>query len=199
MSKARGSFEPSTSISLLSRVRSNDAAAWQRLAAIYGPLVYGWCRSFGVPTQDSSDIVQEVFAAVHRSLPAFQKTGVDDSFRGWLWTITRNRVRDHVRTLQKRPAAFGGSDAQMQWAELPVAEPQSTDSRDGRMDSTLLRGLDYVRVEFREQTWQAFWKSAVEGMATADVAAELSMSTGAVRKAKFRVLHRLREELQGFI
>ena len=80
---------------------------------------------------------------------------------------------------------MGGSDAQMWWAELPEVEPPSTDSRDLPIDARLLRGLEYVRTEFREQTWLAFWKSAVEGISTADVAAQLSMSVGAVRKARF--------------
>jgi RNA polymerase sigma-70 factor (ECF subfamily) len=52
-----------------------------------------------------------------------------------------------------------------------------------------------IRGEFSERTWQAFWRTAVEGRAAKDVGAELAMSPGAVRVAKSRVLHRLREEL----
>ncbi len=192
------SVEP-TSTSLLARVRDNDVVAWQRLTGIYAPLVYGWCRSLGVPAQDAPDIVQNVFVAVHQSLSSFRREKAGDSFRGWLWTITRNRVCDHFRRAEKEPVPRGGSDAQIRWEELPEVEPPSTDSGDNPIDVRLLRGLEYVRVEFREQTWQAFWKSAAEGISTADVAKELSMSVGAVRKAKFRVLHRLREELQDLI
>lgn len=199
MSPAGDSRNDRTSLSLLTRVRNDDPAAWQRLTGIYGDLVYGWCRAGGVPAQDASDIVQDVFAAVHRGLPNFKKAKPGDTFRGWLWTITRNCVRDHFRRVAKYPVATGGTDAQSRWAELPELEPMSTDSTDGGLGIQLLRGLDYVRVEFRENTWQAFWKSTVEGVPTADVAAELSMTTGAVRKAKFRVLHRLREELEGLI
>jgi RNA polymerase sigma-70 factor (ECF subfamily) len=50
-------------------------------------------------------------------------------------------------------------------------------------------------VEFEERTWQAFWRTAVDGRSAADVGAELGMTPGAVRVAKSRVLHRLREEL----
>ena len=59
----------------------------------------------------------------------------------------------------------------------------------------LSRGLDLIRGEFEERTWQAFWRTAVEGRDAKEVALELRMSPGAVRVAKSRVLRRLREEL----
>jgi RNA polymerase sigma-70 factor (ECF subfamily) len=52
-----------------------------------------------------------------------------------------------------------------------------------------------IRSEFEERTWQAFWRTAVDGLTAADVGAELHMKSGAVRVAKCRVLQRLREEL----
>jgi RNA polymerase sigma-70 factor (ECF subfamily) len=58
-----------------------------------------------------------------------------------------------------------------------------------------MRALDAIRGEFEPRTWQAFWKTTVEGRAPKDVAAELAMSAGAVRVAKSRVLQRLRAEL----
>ncbi|MEZ6101764.1 MAG: hypothetical protein R3E01_22750 [Pirellulaceae bacterium] len=44
-------------------------------------------------------------------------------------------------------------------------------------------------------TWDAFWRTAVLGQATADVADELGMTAAAVRKAKSRTLQRLRRQL----
>ena len=57
------------------------------------------------------------------------------------------------------------------------------------------RALERIRGEFEEKTWLAFWRSAVDGLDTAAIAAELSMSPCAIRKAKSRVLRRLRKEL----
>ena len=45
------------------------------------------------------------------------------------------------------------------------------------------------------RTWQAFWRTAVEGQAPKNVAAELGVRPDAVRMAKSRVLRRLRDEL----
>ncbi len=59
------------------------------------------------------------------------------------------------------------------------------------------RAVELVRAEFEPRTWEAWWKTAVEGRPAADVAAELGMSLAAVYKAKSRVLLRLRQELAG--
>ena len=63
------------------------------------------------------------------------------------------------------------------------------------MRRLFLRGLDLIRDEFEERTWKAFWGTAVEGRTPQEVATRISMSPGAVRVAKSRVLQRLREEL----
>jgi RNA polymerase sigma-70 factor (ECF subfamily) len=55
--------------------------------------------------------------------------------------------------------------------------------------------LEKIRPDFEPRTWQAFWQATVEGRPSADVAAELGLTAGAVRKAKARVLARLRTEL----
>jgi RNA polymerase sigma-70 factor (ECF subfamily) len=101
----------STSSSLLARVKANDTQAWQRLSDLYGPLVYHWCRRSGLHAEDAADVVQEVFRSVAASIPQFQKECEGDTFRGWLWTVTRNRVRDHVRASRNKPQAAGGTDA----------------------------------------------------------------------------------------
>jgi RNA polymerase sigma-70 factor (ECF subfamily) len=57
--------------------------------------------------------------------------------------------------------------------------------------------LEFIRSEFEPRTWQMFWRSVVDGVATATVGAELGVSAAAVRQARSRVLRRLREEAAG--
>ena len=44
-------------------------------------------------------------------------------------------------------------------------------------------------------TWQAFWRSTVDGESATEIANDLGMTAGAVRQAKLRVMVRLREIL----
>jgi RNA polymerase sigma-70 factor (ECF subfamily) len=186
-----------TSRSLLERARGADAGAWERLVTLYAPLVAHWCRRWALPEQDLADVLQDVFQAVVAALGRFRKERAGDTFRGWLRTIAHNKVRDHWRRLGREPEGAGGSDAQRRLAELPGPRQAEVHSSAPEAEERALffRALELIRAEFAERTWQAFWRTAVEDRAPRDVAAELSMSPGAVRVAKSRVLHRLREEL----
>jgi RNA polymerase sigma-70 factor (ECF subfamily) len=186
-----------TSRSLLGRVKADDPAAWERLVALYGPLVVQWCRGWGLREQDAADVFQEVFQAVATHVAGFRKEREGDTFRGWLRAITRNKVRDHFRRRGRQPEGVGGTEAQDRLAELPapVAPDEDGAAVEEEERGLFRRALELIRQEFAERAWQAFWRTAVEGRAAAEVAAELSMSPGAVRVAKSRVLQRLREEL----
>ncbi|MDB5350674.1 MAG: sigma-70 family polymerase sigma factor [Planctomycetota bacterium] len=186
----------STSKSLLGRAREGDSLAWDRLSVLYAPLVFYWCRRRGLRESDAADIVQEVFQAVATHLKPFRKQEVTDTFRGWLRTITENKIRDHFRKAAHEVDAVGGTDAQHRLAQFPAPSDSGSAVSEDDWDSRFFRRvLDMVRQEFEEPTWQAFLRTTVEGRSPKDVGLELSMSPGAVRVAKSRVLRRLREEL----
>lgn len=191
---ASSSVSRSASTSLIQRLKSNDEGAWQRLLDLYVPLVFSWCRRSGMQAQDSADVVQEVFRAVIRGIAGFQYTRPNDTFRGWLRTIARNKIRDHFRDRADQPVAMGGSDAHQRFME--VAEAQSAVSPEsGPLVDLVHRALKFIRAEFEDHTWQAFWLAAVGQQSSAEVARQLGMTPGAVRQAKYKVLRRLRQEL----
>jgi RNA polymerase sigma-70 factor (ECF subfamily) len=186
-----------TSSSLLDRVKADEAGAWNRLVTLYAPLLYHWCRRWKLQEEDLADVFQEVFKTLVVHLAEFRRDREGATFRGWLWTITRNKVLDHFRKRSHDAGGAGGTEAWMRLSELPAPEvPGKTEPEEAEAIRRLyLRGLELIRNEFEERTWKAFWRTAVEGRTPRDVAVELSMSSGAVRVAKSRVLQRLREEL----
>jgi RNA polymerase sigma-70 factor, ECF subfamily len=196
-SSERRQSSNATSRSLLERIKTDDAAAWDRLISLYAPLAYRWCRRLDLPEQDIADVLQEVFQSVATHITAFRKEREGDTFRGWLRTITRHKVLDHFRKLGKEPGGTGGTDAQIRFAALPAAESSDEDDSSERRAERSVVGhaLELIRNEFEERTWRAFWLTAVEDRVASDVAIELGISPGAVRVAKSRVLSRLREEL----
>ncbi len=185
-----------TSRSLLARVRADEPRAWERLVDLYAPLVLHWCRRGGLQEQDVADVFQQVFQAVVMHVGGFRRERPGDTFRGWLRRITQNKLHDHFRKLARDAPGVGGSSAQERLAQLPEPQPTEADPAPEEEERGLFaRVLDIIRADFEERTWKAFWQTVVEGRTPQDVAAELSMSPGAVRVAKSRVLHRLREEL----
>jgi len=131
------------------------------------------------------------------ALDQFSPQRTSGSFRAWLWTITRNKLRDHFRRNSKSVAATGGSTAMafMQHAVDPVSIPDDEPTGDVQLQQLTARALTQVQSEFEPRTWQAFWRSVVDGIATAVVARELEMSEATVRQCRSRVLRRLRQQL----
>lgn len=188
----------STTRSLLIGLREHNAEAWGRLVRLYTPLVYYWCQKQGVAADDIPDVVQEVFKSVAQNVDRFRKEGAQDSFRGWLRVITRNKSFDVHRRQSHEPRGEGGTIALRKLEAIPAPEHEDAEEEpaDEEERSILFRqALEIIRSEFRENTWKAFWQVVVEGRAPSDVAADLKMSAGAVRVAKCRVLRRLRLEL----
>jgi RNA polymerase sigma-70 factor (ECF subfamily) len=140
------------------------------------------------------DLLQDVFSAVAAHLCRFRKEESGDTFRGWLFTIARNKVRDHFRRKVDEPIATGGAEAALLMQQIPAAD-EADESDDFLYDELLMRAMDLIRGEFHERTWRAFWRVVVEGRSAADAGTELGMKPGAVRVAKSRVLMRLRQEL----
>jgi len=192
-----GPESTSTSRSLLERLQGNDPAAWDRLILLYAPLVWHWCREMDLPAQEIADIFQEVFQAVAVHYRNFHRDQPGDTFRGWLRTITKNKVHDHFRMRRREPQAAGGTEAKAWWSLVPdTTESLDEECAAPEADRRLFRqALDLIQDSFEEKTWRAFWRVVVDGRSPQEVGAELGMNSGAVRVAKCRVLHRLRQEL----
>jgi hypothetical protein len=54
---------------------------------------------------------------------------------------------------------------------------------------------EQVRREFREHSWQAFWKTAVEGQDVANVAMEQGVERGAIYVSHSRIMARIRSRI----
>lgn len=186
-----------TRLSLLGRAQARDAAAWSELVRLYAPLIAHWCRRCGLDGHDTADVVQEVFAAVASSLGSYRPHGTGGAFRGWLWTITRNKVRDLWRKTSHQPQAAGGSTARQALSSLPDESslPDAEPSDAAQLSQLVQRGLEQVRSEFESTSWQAFWRTAIDGIPTAVVAAQLGLTPAAVRQHRSRIMRRLREQL----
>jgi RNA polymerase sigma-70 factor (ECF subfamily) len=141
----------STSTGLLQRVQAKDPDAWTRLVNLYGPLVYHWCRQANLKAEDAVDVVQETFLAVSNHIDSFRRDRPGDSFRGWLWTVTRNKIQDHFRRLQGHAQGQGGTEALQELDAVPdvLREQEPSAPSTGMEPSLYQRVLASTRLPSR--------------------------------------------------
>lgn len=187
--------DSSTSLSLLERVRHQNQDAWQRLIFLYSPMIEHWCRAWGVAGGDVDDIRQEVFQALISGLQSFRRDRPGDTFRGWLRVVTRRKFLDHCRLRQRQPLGQGGTDAHLRMLQHAESEDAAPSDSPEEVKQLHHRALELLRAQFETRTWQAFWYCAVDGRSPIDVGKDMGMTAAAVRKAKSRVLRRLKDEL----
>jgi RNA polymerase sigma-70 factor (ECF subfamily) len=151
----------------------------------------------GLASQDWADVFQEVFGAVAIKYHTFHKERTHDTFRGWLRTITKNKVLDLHRKRQHEPQGIGGTEAKAWLAAVPDGLNEiDGDETTLQTDHPLYReALLLIQDHFEPTSWQAFWAVVVEGRTPQETAQALGISPAAVRVAKCRVLQRLRQEL----
>ncbi len=187
----------STHPSLLLRIRdSQDSLAWNEFAQLYAPIIHAFGRRRGLQEADAADVTQEVLRAVSRSVGRFQYEPSRGGFRHWLFTITRNKVKEFLSRARRVPLAVGDTAVKELWAKPLQPDEESTLWAEEWQKRLLDWAAKRIRHEVRELTWEAFWQTAVEGKDPDEVAAALRMSVGAVYIAKSRVIARLRREIE---
>ena len=184
-----------TSPSLLVRIRDmDDVAAWNQFVDIYAPLIHDYGRKRGLQDADAADLAQEVLQAVAKSVKRFEYDTKRGSFRGWLLTITRNKLIDLVERLRKPQNGRPSID-------LPIDQIAALADDEALWERQhqwwlIHWAAEKVRDEFETKTWRAFMMTSVEQATAAEAAKQVGISVGAVYIAKSRVLARVKQLIQ---
>jgi RNA polymerase sigma-70 factor (ECF subfamily) len=148
---------PDTRHSLLVRIRNaRDAEAWVQFVDLYAPLVYRFARRRGLQDADAADLTQEVLRAVVRAAQRQYYNPKKGSFRGWLFTIALNKLRNFVINRRRHPPASGDSAEQAQVEEQPDRSSEDATWWELEYEQRLFDwAAERVQGDFEPATWQA--------------------------------------------
>jgi RNA polymerase sigma-70 factor (ECF subfamily) len=182
--------------SLLLRLRdARDDAAWTQFVAIYTPLIFGFCRGRGLGDADAADVTQDVLKSVTLAIPRFDYDPQRSSFRNWLFTVVRSKLNSFFTARARQPRPAGETTLQQFVENEPDRASEETWQRE--YQANLVRwAAGKIQSEFKAQTWDAFWRTAMEGKAAETVAAELGLTLNALYIARSRVTSRLKQTIQ---
>ena len=176
----------SVSTSVLDRARQVDQDAAVQINRLYRRLVCYWCWKKGVCPEDTLDISQEAFAAVHQHLGSFQRDSQSGGFRAWVKQITQNKIIDHFR---KQPKVSVVDPADLEQIESLEDEHEISWER----HELFQKAVELIRQEFSPRDFQAFWRNSVDGITATEIAREIGTTSNALHIAFSRIRYRVRE------
>jgi RNA polymerase sigma factor (sigma-70 family) len=189
---------PQTRLSLLIRLRdSQDHQAWTEFVEVYAPLIYDFVYKQGLQDADAADLTQEVLRAVARAIKRFEYDSRRGTFRGWLFTMVRNKLRNFLVRRKRQCQGSGDSTVQKMLDEYPAPQEDQAEAWERECERRRFNwAAERARSEVQDSTWQAFWRTAVEGQSGQEVAEALGLRVASVYVAKGRVMARIKEHLK---
>jgi RNA polymerase sigma factor (sigma-70 family) len=180
--------------SMLLRIRDpKDSRSWTEFAEIYSPLIYRYARQHGLQDHDAADLTQEALIVVARAVRNLDYDPKMGTFRGWLFTVVHRKLLNLIAGQRRHPQGSGDTGILERLQQQPAPEDKAEELWDRTYEEHLFVWASaQVRPRVEDHTWQAFWRTAVEGQETRRVAADLMMTVASVRLAKSRVMARIK-------
>jgi len=172
-----------TSAGLIGRVQAGDGASWQAFCDRCQGVLADWCRWSRLREPDAEDVSQEAMLVVVSKIAGFRHSG-RGSLRAWLRAIAWRCWCEAISRADRGDVA--DLAARYRRASDEIAELEREYERLTQVD-LLERAMAVVRGRVQPRTWDAFWRSAMEGGSGADVGAVLGMSADCVHAARSRV------------
>ena len=174
-----------------------DQDSWAEFVEIYAPVIFRLARHKGLQAADAEDLVQQVLLSVSRAIEQRPHDPERARFRTWLSRVAENAILNAI-TRAKPDKGSGRTDFIDLLAQHKASNEDSALLQHERRQQAFLWAAERVRPEFSEQTWQAFWATAVLGEDCEQVAARLGKNVGSIYAARSRVMRRLKEKVTDF-
>ena len=165
---------------VLKRAQRGDERAFSLILRAYETPVFNYVlRLVGGDRSLAEDLTKEVFLRVYQGLPKFS---LRSKFTTWLFQVTKNRVLDELRAVERRPRALVALDdiAPLEVLDAPVEQLEEMDS--------LWRAIEDLNVDLK----MALLLRDVVGLSYTEIADALEITLATV---KWRI-YKAREEVQ---
>jgi RNA polymerase sigma factor (sigma-70 family) len=132
---------------LIYRCLNGEPEAFGFLADKYKESVYGLAYAMLLNFDDADDVTQEVFITAFKKLRSLKKW---DSFRLWLYSITRNACKIFLRSKLKRPDREYLEDKDTEILEKPSLDAYREDSDWQSLNESLYEALNSLPEMYRQ-------------------------------------------------
>jgi RNA polymerase sigma-70 factor (ECF subfamily) len=166
-------------LGILRRAQRGDERAFSIIVRAYETPVFNYVLRLVGDRALAEDLTQEVFLRVFQGLPSFS---LRCRFTTWLFQVTKNRVLDELRALERRPRSLVGLD------ELPQLEILDPPAERVEAIDAVWRAVDDLTVDLK----LALLLRDVVGLSYSEIAESLEVTLATVKWRIFKA----REEVQ---
>ena len=170
---------PQPDFGVLRKAQRGDERAFSIIVRAYQVPVYNYVLRLVGDRALAEDLTQEVFLRVYQGLPRFS---LRSKFTTWLFQVTKNRVLDELRAVERRPRALVAIDdiAPLEVLDAPIERLEEID--------TLWRAVENLSTDLK----MALLLRDVVGLSYTEIADSLEVTLATV---KWRI-YKAREEVQ---
>jgi RNA polymerase sigma-70 factor (ECF subfamily) len=166
-------------LGILRKAQKGDERAFSILVRAYETPVFNYVLRLVGDRSLAEDLTQEVFLRVYQGLPKFS---LRCRFTTWLFQVTKNRVLDELRALERRPRAV------MQLEDAPAFEVLDAPAERIEAMDAVWRAINELNVDLK----MALLLRDVVGLSYTEIADSLEITLATV---KWRI-YKAREEVQ---
>ncbi|HJU48868.1 MAG TPA: sigma-70 family RNA polymerase sigma factor [Gaiellaceae bacterium] len=169
---------PQPELATLRKAQRGDERAFSEIVRTYEQPVFNYVLRLVGDRSLAEDLTQEVFLRVYQGLPGFS---LRSRFTTWLFQVTKNRVLDELRALERRPRAVVTLDdiAPLEVVDAPYERAEAIDS--------VWRAVENLNVDLK----MALLLRDVVGLSYLEIADALEITLATV---KWRI-YKAREEV----
>jgi RNA polymerase sigma-70 factor, ECF subfamily len=167
-------------LGVLRKAQRGDERAFSLILRAYETPVFNYVlRLVGGDRALAEDLTQEVFLRVYQGLPKFS---LRSKFTTWLFQVTKNRVLDELRAVERRPRALVAIDdiAPLEVLDAPIERLEEIEA--------LWRAVENLSTDLK----MALLLRDVVGLSYTEIADSLEVTLATV---KWRI-YKAREEVQ---
>ncbi len=164
---------------VLRKAQRGDERAFSLIVRAYETPVFNYVLRLVGDRALAEDLTQEVFLRIFQGLPTFS---LRSRFTTWMFQVTKNRVLDELRSLERRPRALVSVD------DLPPLEVLDPPFERLEAIDAVWRAVERLNVDLK----MALLLRDVVGMSYTEIADALEITLATV---KWRI-YKAREEVQ---
>jgi RNA polymerase sigma-70 factor (ECF subfamily) len=170
---------PQPDFGVLRKAQRGDERAFSLILRAYEVPVFNYVMRLVGDRSLAEDLTQEVFLRVYQGLPSFS---LRSRFTTWLFQVTKNRVLDELRAVERRPRAVVAIDdvPPLEVLDAPLEQVEEMDA--------VWRAIHGLNVDLK----MALLLRDVVGLSYNEIADSLEITLATV---KWRI-YKAREEVQ---